>query len=470
MKRRPIALAAAALSVAWCSSSWADETSEKALEKKLEQMQKQIDEMSRRLSDGSNRSDDELEQRVAEIEKITKKDQDGLFSYWKSGLKLDSVDGAFKLSIFGRVQLDFTSFDRDDDNEAALGDMKFGTEFRRVRIGAGGTIYRNVEYKAEFDFADSGTGAANFADVYMQLNGVGGQPVNVRVGHFDEPLSLERVTSSKYTTFTERSLVEGSGFAPGRNTGAMVYGQALANHLAWFLGAFRDTNAFGNYVSPARPGENNVTARVAGRPWISEDGVDWVHLGAAVSRRNPNAETVQFRARPEVHVGPRFVDTGAIATAKRNTVWDLESAVNLGSFHAQAEMARAMIDGTEGDDDVAFQAESIQVGYFLTGDYRDYDAPMARWNRLKMKKNYGADGWGAFEIAARWSHVDLNDGDVEGGKMTDWTVGINWYLNPNTKVMLDWIHFNPDREVTKSGKTYDLKSGDALVMSFRLDF
>jgi len=155
MRTRSIALAATALSVAWCGTSRADDAEDKkALEQKLAEMQKQIDEMSKKLSDGSNRSEDELEQRVAELEKVTKKDQDGLFAYWKSGLKLDSVDGAFKLSIFGRIQDDYTAWDNDDDNQKALGKTNSSAEFRRVRLGMGGTIYKNVEFKAEFDFVD----------------------------------------------------------------------------------------------------------------------------------------------------------------------------------------------------------------------------------------------------------------------------------------------------------------------------
>jgi phosphate-selective porin OprO/OprP len=470
MRSRSIAFAATALSVAWCGAAWADDAHEKALEQKLAEMQKQIDEMAKKVSDGSNRSDDELEQRVAEIEKITKKDQDGLFAYWKQGLKIDSVDGAFKLSIFGRIQLDETFWDNDDDNTAALGKTNTSTEFRRVRLGAGGTIYKNVEYKAEFDFADQGNGTAAFADVYMALLNVGGMPLNVRVGHFDEPFCLERLTSSKYTTFVERDLIEGAGFAPGRNTGVMAYGGALDNHLAWFVGGFRDAGVYGNDVSPARPGQHALTARLTGRPWISEDGTSWIHVGGAVRWSNPSAETVQFRVRPEVHVGPRFVDTGAITTADHETRWDLEAAGNFGPFHCQAEAARSIVDGTSGNDDFKFNAQSVQVGYFLTGENREYDVPMARWNRIKVKKNYGTDGWGAWELAARWSHVDLNDGSIEGGKMTDLTFGINWYLNPNTRIMFDWVHFNPDRTVTTGGEDFDLKSGNAFVVRFALDF
>jgi len=469
MRTRSIALAATVLSVAWCETGRADDAADKKeLEKKLAEMQKQIDEMSKKLNDGSNRSEDELEQRVAELEKVTKKDQDGLFAYWKNGLKLDSVDGAFKLSIFGRIQDDYTAWDNDDDNQNALGKTNSSAEFRRARIGLSGTIYKNVEYKAEWDFADQANGSAAYTDVFMQLNNLGGLPMNIRVGHFDEPMGLDHLTSSKYTTFTERSFLE--TYVPARNNGIMLFGGLLDNRMAWFVGGFKDTDPYGNRVTPARPGEHAVTARLTGRPYLSEDGLTWIHIGASVSRRNPNAETIQLRTRPEVHVGPRFVDTGVLTGIDRNNMIGLEAAANVKSLHAQAEVLQSDLTGAGTQQDFTSEAASVQVGYFLTGDNRKYDVPMARWDRLNVKKNYGADGWGAWEVAVRWSHIDLNDGDIRGGKMTDLTFGINWYLNPNTKVMLDWVHFDPTRQVTTAGTTYDLTSSDAFVMSFRIDF
>jgi len=48
-------------------------------------------------------------------------------------------------------------------------------------------------------------------------------------------------------------------------------------------------------------------------------------------------------------------------------------------------------------------------------------------------------GRGAWEATARWSYLDLTDGpDAE--QMHDLTVGVNWYWNPHTRYMLNWIH------------------------------
>jgi phosphate-selective porin OprO/OprP len=456
MRRRNVAFAAAVLSVAWSGSARADEESEKALAQKFEELQKKFDELSKRVGDGSNRADDELEMRIAELEKVTKKDQDGLFAYWKNGLKLDSVDSAFKLSLFGRVQNDWTFWDSDQEVTDALGETHSATEFRRARLGAGGTIYKNVIYKFEMDFAG---GVANFADAFIELKDpFSGPGVNFRVGHFDEPMGLDRLTSSKYSTFIERGLQE--ALVPARNTGMMFLGQALENRLAYFVGMFKDANGAGDDINNDNVGETNYTARVAGRPWMDESGDKYLHIGGSASMRNPSNETVRLRSRPETHTGPFFVDTGDMTDVDTATLYGLEAAAVFGPLSVQGEIFSYGTSGVDGAPDRDFGAQSIYVSYFLTGEKREYEAAGARFDRVKVKKNFGAEGMGAWELALRYSKIDLTDADIDGGELDDWTFGVNWYLNPNTRIMLNVIR--ADRQ--------DLPSITAVVMRFGVDF
>ena len=91
-----------------------------------------------------------------------------------------------------------------------------------------------------------------------------------------------------------------------------------------------------------------------------------------------------------------------------------------------------------------------QVGYFLTGEHRPYDRKAGAIDRIIPFHNFGpwnndggASGMGAWEIAGRWSYLDLNDKNIRGGTVTDLTAGLNWYLNPFWKMQLNYIHSTP---------------------------
>ena len=108
---------------------------------------------------------------------------------WKNGFQLNSPDGQFKLKFGGRINLDFSFADTDAAVEGLLGPIEDGNEFRRARLVFSGTIYNNVEFKAEYDFAG---GSADFTDIYLGLRET---PVgNIRIGHFFEPFSIEQHT------------------------------------------------------------------------------------------------------------------------------------------------------------------------------------------------------------------------------------------------------------------------------------
>ena len=46
---------------------------------------------------------------------------------------------------------------------------------------------------------------------------------------------------------------------------------------------------------------------------------------------------------------------------------------------------------------------------------------------------------GAFEIAFRVSYIDLNDQEVTGGRLTDFTAGLNWYATHPTRVAFNVV-------------------------------
>ena len=43
-------------------------------------------------------------------------------------------------------------------------------------------------------------------------------------------------------------------------------------------------------------------------------------------------------------------------------------------------------------------------------------------------------------LAVRVAGVDLTDADPSQGEMQDYTAAINWYLNPVTRLMLNYVY------------------------------
>jgi len=380
---------------------------------------------------------------------------------WSNGFKLESADKKFKLKFGGRMQADWTFVaDQSAANQALYGPLADGNEFRRARLFFQGTIYGNVAFKAQYDFAG---GDPEFKDVWVEFRKT---PIgSIRIGHFKEPFSIEELTSSKYIAFLERSL--NSMFAPGRNTGVMLHGNAARKRVHWAAGLFRESDDFGE-TSDASRGKLNLTARVSALPWYEDGGRRLLHLGLSATQKDLGADTFRYRTRPEVHQSPRFVDTAGFS-ADQTRIWDLEAAVVLGRVWAAAEYTVAESDSVAfAADDPTFDGGYVQVGCFLTDDRRRYKTSSGTFDRMKPGKNFGEGGGiGAWEVAVRYSAADLSDAlpnDPLAGELEDVSLGLNWYPNPATRVMLDYVMAGPDLEAADAG------SADFVTLRVQLDF
>jgi phosphate-selective porin OprO/OprP len=107
----------------------------------------------------------------------------------------------------------------------------------------------------------------------------------------------------------------------------------------------------------------------------------------------------------------------------------------------QAEWAKSMVESrSRFFDDPQFWAASLQASYFLTGEHRPYKQSNGTFGNVKPKENYTNEGGtGAWELAARYSHLNLNDHNVFGGRLNDVTLGVNWYLNPSLRMAWNYV-------------------------------
>ncbi len=389
---------------------------------------------------------------------------------WDNGFNLAREDGAFKLKFGGRLQLDGAVISESDGLSQDLRDLGgegqgAGVEFRRARIFFEGTVYERLFFRAQYDFAD---GNPAFKDVYMGLKGLG--PVgSIQVGQFKEPFFLDEQTSSNYITFMERPL--GNAFFPDRNVGAMAFNNLADKRVLWQLGVFNDTDNFGDDFSSFTRTDWDAAARITGLPIWKDEGSHYLHLGADYVHRFRGSDSVSFSQRPESHQADSFVATPTLS-ASGTDLFDGELAYVHGPFALQSEYTHSLVNGEDGQGNVGFWGAYAQVSYFLTGEHKVYEPEYGRFGRVKPKANFNPaqGGWGAWEIAARYSYLDLDDRNVEGGKLSDVTAAINWYLYPNARIMLNYIHADvSDRQA--AAPVYSVGgTGNIVQTRFQIDF
>jgi phosphate-selective porin OprO/OprP len=447
---------------------------------------------------------EKMKKKVAKIEKKKKLDWQ---VYWSNGLNIQSKDGKHKIKIGGRIQVDFASISspKSDfvdalEQEQGANLVGFGAEFRRARLFVSGTVYRIIQFKAQYDFAG---GDADFKDVWLGLTKV---PYvgHIRVGHMKEPFSLEDLTSSKYITFMERALP--NIFAPGRNTGIRLHNTAFkSKRLWWGVGVFQDVNDFGDSFNNYQ--DWNFTGRIAGTPFYRDKGRKLLHLGFGYSHqfRNNRRFALRYRARPEAHITDvRPLTTTAGGTPRLNTsgidLINPEMAFVWGPFSVQGEYFWSFVNAKRQTftqviplfpgnptsplirnvtvlnpqlkgSNPYFQGGYLFASFFLTGENRKYSLKSATFGRIKPKRNFDLRGGpGAWEVAFRWSYLNLNSRvssdpipiagtpffntgpqrGVRGGIENNFTVALNWYLTPNTRWMLNYIYCDiSNRRITR---------------------
>jgi len=382
--------------------------------------------------------------------------------YWKDGIRMDSRDGSVKLKFGGRLQYDL-DWHGDGDAEARVGEIADGFETRRAYLYVSGDLGKNVGFKWEYDWS---TGAAVARDLYLELKQL---PVvgTFRVGHYKEPFGLDQVLSDNYTTFLERALPD--VLVPAYNGGAMIYNTVLQERITWAAGVFRDTNADDRAQGQA-DGQYAFTTRFTGLPGYEDGGKRLFHLGTAFSVRHTDGN-VRYRARPEDDLAPFFLDTGNYFT-RDICLYGTEGALVLGPFHAEAEYIAANMAadhnvaraGNQPDPD--YHGYYVQAGYFLTGEVRPYKKTEGVFDRVKPLKPYTQGGPGAWEVAGRFSYLDLDDDRINGGKLWDYTLGLNWYLHSNVRLMWNYIRSRVD-----VGPGADTRAdADIFLMRAQVDF
>jgi phosphate-selective porin OprO and OprP len=370
--------------------------------------------------------------------------------YYNGDLRFETADKRNTTRIGGRVHFDGVY--TDDDNQASD-----GVRFRRTRLYIRGTTNEVIDYKAQFDFAG---GNVAWKDVYVKYNGLLG-PLYLQAGQFYAPFGLETTQSSNDMTFVERapgtvlSLDRASGFATGSSfaEGAGTWKFAIVNN---------ETASDGD----ADSGHWEAVARGTYMMPIGDTDDSFLHFGGAISHGS-SRDGLGFESRGGVSKGPQLVDVMAIPADGLQRV-GLELGGVFGPFSAIAEYAMVDIDGSTGNADSSLDASYVQVSWFATGETRGYKGGNFTSIKPKTPWNGWGEGSGALEFALRYAMADFSDvaaGTTTAGVKGDViTLGANWYLNPNARIM---FNYNMAESEDAGGATTDQ---DSAVVRFQWTF
>lgn len=380
---------------------------------------------------------------------------------WQNAFIVERTDDPRYQFLFGgRVQNDWGVYAPDNDLENSFGGDGTGTKFRRARLYFQGQFYRLGFFKVEYDFADSGSGGAQFTDVYagVSLPNVG----LLRVGHFKEPFSLQFQNSSNFSSFNERAGIQ--AFSPGRNTGIMLNGTAFGRDTAYAIAFLRETDEFGNGFS--NRSNYHLTTRLTRVPWFEDGGERLLHVELGYSHQFADkSEGTRFKAAAADSFAPTLVDTGELAANNVDLV-NAGFAVLQHSLSLQGEATLSVVHGGIQEEPV-FWGAYIELSWWVTGEKRSYLRGRGVFSRVVPKKRFDpASGqYGALELAARYSWLDLSNDGIRGGWLEEWSLAFNWVLFSNLRMSNNYVLSRTgDRPGTESGIAH------SWVTRFEVDF
>ena len=267
-------------------------------------------------------------------------------------------------------------------------------------------MYENFIYVMEYDFVNTAAGeGTNFGlkpgqDRITSVSNTPaiGTPVpldlwvafrnipyigHIRVGNQKEPMGFERLMSSRFLNFMERSFNQDAFYAPYDNgfvPGIMTYSTYADRRGTYALGVFK--NQTNGYAYDVGGGNYKVTGRVTRPAPLQGRGQE----GDAPGRLGPRE---RLRQRPATVPGPRprraglssiwplYANTGVFNGSGGQQDLNLESVNVFGPWTIDAEYnfhwsQNAFLAGKPSVGTLFYSGGYVEVLYFLTGEHRAY--------------------------------------------------------------------------------------------------
>jgi phosphate-selective porin OprO/OprP len=466
---------------------------EKSIEQRFEELDQEIRILKRQR---------ELEQEAAE----TAKKATPVVKASNTGFSLESADGNNVIKLRGLLQADYRYYDQGANDVRNRTDQRAGDLdangfheandswlLRRVRPTIEGTLFGKYDFRFTPEFAG---GNASVVDAYIDARF--SPAFKVRAGKFKSFVGLERLQSGADIKLLERSYVT-NAILPNRDLGLAVHGDILENKLNYAFGLVNGVSDGGIISTGAEfDGRKEFTARLFATPFINDDSaLKGLGFGVAAtytdSKGERNLNFTDTSAADATRNGlPSYLTDGqntffryssaAVADGERLRI-SPQAYYYTGPLGVIAEYARVRQDvslttggspaaGGAGSNTVitpntnkklSHSAWQIAVSYILTGEDVSFRG-------VKPKRDFDlGTGWGAWELVARHSEINLDDDTFRDPTGTSfiggyanlsesaksahsWTAGVNWYLNQNTRLALNYEH-----------TTFDGGAGDGIL-------
>ncbi|HEX5257205.1 MAG TPA: porin [Sphingomicrobium sp.] len=356
------------------------------------------------------------------------------------GSPADAQPSDFTLEPRGVLDVDSAVYDERQGGH----DFNDGTAIRRLRLGVDGTAFRWFNYRAELDLASR---AVNITDAYFQYTRI---PKTVlTVGQHKAPFGLESNNSDNVNVFIERGMFTnafGNAGAERRIGISAAYSPTANINIA--AGLFGDNHSIDRGSSSAPVEGRGVNGRATWEPLLDKGRV--VHFGLsgfyrAHLKSGGVADAVRLNDRPNLRIDKgNIADTGVITGARLLRYAGAEGAAVLGALTVAGEAGRLWLDRF-GSDTEHFTGYYGYAAFMLTGETRRFKG--GNFDRIRPFHKLGKGGFGAFEAALRYDHIDLSRTPVParaGNKASSITAGLNWYFNPYAKLMFNWVRFRGD--------------------------
>ncbi len=357
-------------------------------------------------------------------------------SEWNHGIYFwKSKDGAFWGRFDTRVFINGAYF---FENKNKLSN---GTHLRKGRLAFKVNLWRVWYVEWDMDMAE---GVVEAKDMFLSYHGFNN--AYLRFGHFKMPFGLNILTSSRFIPFAERAY-NALAFKMGRRL-AIEYGRwsDTWNFRGAIYGQGFDTNK--NKTKDETGG--GIAARFATAPVQTKSTI--LHAGISAVWTNPDDQTdvVSFDAEPETKIGDvEILDTDYIRNVNYTTRLGLEGAAVYRNFHVQSEYNLVHVKRLHHLQDANFSAWYVYLLWDITGESRSWDKTQGEFHQLLPKDNHK----GAWEVGFRFSHLDLSDTKalILGGRANNYTLGLNWYPNPNIVFQLDGTYVMTSPNATGNG-------------------